>query len=377
MLFKGKRAIVTGAAGGIGAVTAALMAQEGAAVVVADINEEQGEQTVAGIRDKGGQAHFVRTDVTKESDLKALINRGAELLGGLDTLFNNAGAQRSGAVEQFEQADWDLLMAVNPRSCFLAIKHAVPILRDGGGGSIINMSSLAGVKGGPGTDRVLRIQGRHRGIHQGALRRTRALEDPGELRLPRMDRHTVQPAGHQFHGRTGGPGPSRQADRPDGQARNTGRDRPHGGVSRLGRIDIHDGSGTRHRRRGVLENDWHIRLDLGHPEGLMSHEIEHSSYPGFYSAHLSDSAAAKLSRVAQVMIPDGQGFPDAGPLVSRFVTERLNQAESDVLETLLATNEETLPRRSRNGSNAWRPTIRPISRFCATGSTTATTPQAA
>ena len=150
MLLEGKRAIVTGAAGGIGAVTAALMAQEGAAVVVADINEEQGEQTVAGIRDKGGQAHFVRTDVTKESDLKALITRGAELLGGLDTLFNNAGAQRSGAVEQFEQADWDLLMAVNPRSCFLAIKHAVPILRDGGGGSIINMASLAGVKGGPG-----------------------------------------------------------------------------------------------------------------------------------------------------------------------------------------------------------------------------------
>lgn len=72
----------------------------------------------------------------------------------------------------------------------------------------------------------------------------------------------------------------------------------------------------------------------------MSHEIEHSSYPGFYSAQLSDSAAAKLSRVAQVMIPDGQGFPDAGPLVSRFVTERLNQAESDVLEALLATNED-------------------------------------
>jgi len=150
MLLEGKRAIVTGAAGGIGAVTAALMAQEGAAVVVADINEEHGEQTVAEIRDKGGQAHFMRTDVTKEGDLKALITRGAELLGGLDTLFNNAGAQRSGAVELFEQADWDLLMAVNPRSCFLAIKHAVPILRDGGGGSIINMASLAGVKGGPG-----------------------------------------------------------------------------------------------------------------------------------------------------------------------------------------------------------------------------------
>jgi hypothetical protein len=72
----------------------------------------------------------------------------------------------------------------------------------------------------------------------------------------------------------------------------------------------------------------------------MTHEIVHSSYPGFYSTHLSDSAAAKLSRIAQVMIPEGQGFPDAGPLVSRFVTERLSEAESEVLEALLASYED-------------------------------------
>jgi NAD(P)-dependent dehydrogenase (short-subunit alcohol dehydrogenase family) len=150
MQLEGKKAIITGAATGIGAVTAQMFAREGAAVVVADVNEEAGEQTVAGIRDQGGEAHFVRTDVTKESDVAALVTKGAEALDGLNVLFNNAGAQRSGPVRDFEQDQWDLLMAVNPRSCFFGVKHAVPVMRDGGGGSIINMSSLAAVKGGAG-----------------------------------------------------------------------------------------------------------------------------------------------------------------------------------------------------------------------------------
>jgi dihydroanticapsin dehydrogenase len=150
MQLQGKRAIITGAATGIGAVTARMFAQEGAGVVVADINEDAGRRTVAKIRDEGGEAHFVRTDVTRESDVEALVKNGAEALGGLDVLFNNAGAQRSGPITEFEQEQWDLLMAVNPRSCFFGIKHAVPVLRQAGGGSIINMASLAAVKGGAG-----------------------------------------------------------------------------------------------------------------------------------------------------------------------------------------------------------------------------------
>jgi NAD(P)-dependent dehydrogenase (short-subunit alcohol dehydrogenase family) len=150
MQLEGKKAIITGAATGIGAVTAQLFTQEGAQVVVADINEEAGRRTVAGIRDQGGQADFVESDVTSENDVEALIKNGAEALGGLDVLFNNAGAQRSGPITEFKQEQWDLLMAVNPRSCFFGVKHAVPLMRQSGGGSIINMSSLAGVKGGPG-----------------------------------------------------------------------------------------------------------------------------------------------------------------------------------------------------------------------------------
>ncbi len=150
MQLQGKRAIITGAATGIGAVTARMFAQEGAGVVVADINEDAGQRTVTEIRDRGGEAHFLRTDVTKESDVEALVKNGAEALGGLDVLFNNAGAQRSGPITEFDQAQWDLLMAVNPRSCFFGVKHAVPVLRRAGGGSIINMASLAAVKGGTG-----------------------------------------------------------------------------------------------------------------------------------------------------------------------------------------------------------------------------------
>lgn len=150
MQLEGKRAIITGAATGIGAVTAQMFAREGAAVVVADINEESGKRTVEEIRNQGGKAHFVQTDVTKESEVEALIKQGVDALGGLDILFNNAGAQRSGPITDFDQTQWDLLMAVNPRSCFFGVKHAVPVLRTQGGGSIINMASLAAVKGGAG-----------------------------------------------------------------------------------------------------------------------------------------------------------------------------------------------------------------------------------
>jgi len=150
MRLEGKKAIITGAATGIGAVTAHLFAQEGAAVVVADINEEAAQRTVTEILDRGGQAHFIRCDVTKENEVEALVKHAVESLGGLSALFNNAGAQRSGSITEFDQTQWDLLMAVNPRSCFFGVKHAVPALRDAGGGSIINMASLAGVKGGAG-----------------------------------------------------------------------------------------------------------------------------------------------------------------------------------------------------------------------------------
>jgi NAD(P)-dependent dehydrogenase (short-subunit alcohol dehydrogenase family) len=150
MQLQDKVAIITGAATGIGRATALLFAKEGASVVVADINEDDAQRTVADIEDKGGSARFVQTDVSEAEDVQALMERSAEEMGGIDVIVNNAGAQRSGDVTEFEESEWDLLMRVNPRSCFLGAKYGVPYLRERGGGSIVNVSSLAGLKGGPG-----------------------------------------------------------------------------------------------------------------------------------------------------------------------------------------------------------------------------------
>jgi dihydroanticapsin dehydrogenase len=150
MQLQDKVAIITGAATGIGRATALLFAKEGASVVVADINEDDAHRTVADIEDKGGSARFVQTDVSEAEDVQALMERSAEEMDGIDVIVNNAGAQRSGAVTEFEESEWDLLMRVNPRSCFLGAKYGVPYLRERGGGSIVNVSSLAGLKGGPG-----------------------------------------------------------------------------------------------------------------------------------------------------------------------------------------------------------------------------------
>ena len=150
MQLEGKVAIITGAATGIGRATALLFAGEGASVVIADVNEDDAQRTVANIEDEGGSARFVQADVSEAEDVQALMERAAEEMGGIDVIVNNAGAQRSGAVTEFEESEWDLLMRVNPRSCFLGAKYGVPHLRERGGGSIVNVSSLAGLKGGPG-----------------------------------------------------------------------------------------------------------------------------------------------------------------------------------------------------------------------------------
>jgi NAD(P)-dependent dehydrogenase (short-subunit alcohol dehydrogenase family) len=145
--LSGKRIIITGAIGNIGKEAARSFIAEGARVVIGDIAEDAGRAVVAELGDK---AHFVQVDVTREDSVANLIARGAEWLGGLDALAQNAGLQRSGAIAEFGQADWDALFAVNARAHFFGAKYAIPHLKQSGKGSIINMSSLAGKRGGPG-----------------------------------------------------------------------------------------------------------------------------------------------------------------------------------------------------------------------------------
>jgi dihydroanticapsin dehydrogenase len=146
----GKRVVMTGGAANIGRSTALTFARHGAQVVIGDIDSEGAEETVALIRQQGGDASFVHTDVTNEAAMASLIKEAVETMGGLDAAFFNAGLQRSGTVTEFEVEDWDALFRVNPRHCFLGTKYTVPHLRENGGGAIVLTSSLAGVKGGPG-----------------------------------------------------------------------------------------------------------------------------------------------------------------------------------------------------------------------------------
>lgn len=146
--LEGKRALITGGASGIGRATALLFAREGAAVAVADRDEEGGQETVERIRKEGGRAIFVPCDVTIEADCRRAVQTTVEELGGLDILFNNAGIIRRATVLELSEEDWDRVMAVNIKGIFLMSKYAIPIMAAGGGGVIINTASGWGLKGG-------------------------------------------------------------------------------------------------------------------------------------------------------------------------------------------------------------------------------------
>lgn len=144
----GKVAIVTGGALGMGRAHAMMLADEGARVVVADINEAQGQATAAQIRENGKEAIFVRQDVSSAEDWQRVVSTALENFGRIDVLVNNAGMLVWGALEETSDADWDRLMNVNAKGVFLGCKHVLPAMRDAGGGSIINISSVYAQVGG-------------------------------------------------------------------------------------------------------------------------------------------------------------------------------------------------------------------------------------
>jgi 3(or 17)beta-hydroxysteroid dehydrogenase len=144
---KGKSAIVTGAAGGLGRAIAALLAAEGAAVTVTDVNEAAGREVAAAIKSGGGRAIFIRHDVSSESDWRRVVEKTVAEYGKLDVLVNNAGIMIVSKIEDMTLEEWRRLMNVNLDGVFLGTKYAVPAMRKSGGGSIINMSSAAGIVG--------------------------------------------------------------------------------------------------------------------------------------------------------------------------------------------------------------------------------------
>lgn len=146
--LKKKVALITGGASGIGRATAMLFAREGAAVVIADINVQSGEEVVQEIKSAGGKALFVPCDVTQAEDCQRAVEAAVTTFGGLDILFNNAGIIRRADVLHTTEAEWDRVMEVNVKSIFLMSKYAIPQMEKRGGGAIINTSSGWGLKGG-------------------------------------------------------------------------------------------------------------------------------------------------------------------------------------------------------------------------------------
>lgn len=149
MRLEGKVALISGAASGIGAATARMFAREGAAVVIGDIQVDKGEQIAREIVDSGGRALFVRLDVTVEEGWRNAVKQTVDEFGKLDILVNDAGISQMEKVEELSEEGWDAVMDVNAKGTFLGTKHAIPEMRKAGGGSIVNISSGAGLVGNP------------------------------------------------------------------------------------------------------------------------------------------------------------------------------------------------------------------------------------
>jgi NAD(P)-dependent dehydrogenase (short-subunit alcohol dehydrogenase family) len=147
MRLAGKVALITGGASGMGRSEAAIFAREGAKVVVGDVLEADGRQVVAGIAAAGGEARFVKLDVTSEADWRQAVEATVASFGKLDILVNNAGISGTFDPDTMSTAAWDTLMNVNAKGVFLGMKHAIPALKHAGGGAIVNISSISGFVG--------------------------------------------------------------------------------------------------------------------------------------------------------------------------------------------------------------------------------------
>lgn len=143
----GKVALISGGARGQGEAEARLFVQEGAKVVLGDILDHEGKQVEADIQSSGGEVTYVHLDVTNEDSWREAVATAERVYGKLNILVNNAGILNRKSVEETTEDDLDLILAVNVKGVFLGTKHAIPAMRRAGGGSIINISSIAGLVG--------------------------------------------------------------------------------------------------------------------------------------------------------------------------------------------------------------------------------------
>jgi len=151
MRLKNKVAVVTGAGSGFGAGIAERFVAEGAAVLVNDVNDENGERVARSLREKGGKASYLHGDVSKDADTGAMLTEALKQFGRVDIVVNNAGvSHRNQPILEVTEAEFDRVFAINVKSVYWSAKHFVPHFRQQGGGSFINIASTAGVRPRPG-----------------------------------------------------------------------------------------------------------------------------------------------------------------------------------------------------------------------------------
>lgn len=176
-LLKTKVACITGGANGIGRAIVERFASEGATVIIADLEKDAGELFVRDLQTSGARAHFIAMDVTNEANWVSAITDIESRYSRLDILVNNAGIGFTGAVTETELSDWQRLMKINVDGPFLGTKHGLPLIRKSGGGSIINVSSIAGIKASANTSAYCASKGAVRLFSKSVALECAALND--------------------------------------------------------------------------------------------------------------------------------------------------------------------------------------------------------